>query len=244
MPKNMLKIDLHIHTIASGHAHCTIWEYIQQAKKLKMKAIGITEHGPSSTEALVSFIYFRELGRIPKIIDGVRVLKGAEANIINTKGDLDLDDETLKRLDYVMANIHPTTAYKNKGANINTKSIINTIKSGKINILTHPFVDKGLSSHIEEISEEACKNDVLLEIDTAYLSERRVNEAALQRLKTMIDTVRKYNKKIIVGTDSHNIWELGDISKLDKIKKEIGLTDNLIINNYPKELFKLLKIDE
>jgi putative hydrolase len=240
----MLKIDLHVHTIASGHAHCTILEYIQQAKKLKMKTIGITEHGPGSSEALVSYIYFRELGRIPKIIDGIRVLKGAEANIINIKGELDLDDETLERLDYVMANIHPTTPYKNKGEKINTQTIIKTIKSGKINILTHPFVDKGMPSDIKKISEAACKNNVLLEIDTAYLSERRINEKMLLDLKIMIDMVKKYNQKIIIGTDSHNIWELGNISGLDKFKKKIGLADELIINNYPEKLFKLLKIDE
>lgn len=240
----MLKIDLHIHTIASGHAHCTILEYIQQAKKLKMKAIGITEHGPGYAETIVSYTYFRELGRIPKVIDGVKILKGVETNIINTKGELDLDDETLKRLDYVMANIHSDTPYKNKGYKINTQAIINAIKSRKINILTHPFAEKGFPSDIKKVSEEACKNNVLLEIDVAYLSKRRLNETTVSNLKIMLDAVKKYKKKIIIGTDSHNIWELGDISNLDKIKKEIGLVDNLIINNYPKELFKLLKIDE
>jgi putative hydrolase len=240
----MLKIDLHVHTIASGHAHCTILEYIQQAKKLKMKVIGITEHGPGSTETLVSYIYFRELTRIPKIVDGVRILKGVEANIINAKGELDLDDDTLKRLDYVMANIHPDTPYKDGGPEINAQAVINAIKSGKINILTHPSVTKNIPVNVEKISEEACKNNVLLEVDIAYLSERRMKKDTLSNLKIMIDTAKKYQKKIIVGTDSHNIWELGDISKLDKIKKEIGLNDDLIINNYPKELFKLLKIDE
>ncbi len=209
-----------------------------------MKAIGITEHGPGYAETIVKSTYFKELGRIPKVIDGVRILKGVEANIINTKGELDLDDKTLQRLDYVMANIHSETLYKDKGSKLNTQAIINAIKSGKIDVLTHPFAEKGFPSDIKKISEEACKKDVLLEIDVAYLSKRRLNETTIPNLKIMIDTIKKYKKKIIIGADAHNIWELGDVANLDKIKKEIGLTDNLIINNYPKELFKLLKIDE
>jgi putative hydrolase len=240
----MLKIDLHIHTIASGHAHCTILEYIQQAKKLKMKAIGITEHGPGAENAIIDYLYFREIGRIPKIVDGIRILKGIEANIINTRGELDLDDETLSKLDYTMANIHSNAVYKDKGLKINTQTIVNAIKSGKINILTHPFAEKGIPIDIKKISEEACKNNVLLEIDVAYLSERRANATILPNLKIMLDVAKQYKKKIIVGSDAHNIWELGDDSILNKLKKEIGLTNSMIINNYPKELFKLLKIDE
>jgi putative hydrolase len=41
----MLKIDLHIHTIASGHAQNTILEFINQAKDLKMEVIGISDYG-------------------------------------------------------------------------------------------------------------------------------------------------------------------------------------------------------
>lgn len=106
----MLKIDLHIHTVASGHAHNTILEYINQVNKLKMKAIGISDHGPSDTESVVSRIYFLTIGRIPKKVDGVRILKGVEANIINVKGDIDVDDKVIERLDYVMANFHKETA--------------------------------------------------------------------------------------------------------------------------------------
>jgi len=80
----MLKIDLHIHTVASGHAHNTILEYMNQAKKLKMKAIGISDHGPNVSSEL----YFRTLRRIPRKIGGLLIFKGIEANIINENGDI------------------------------------------------------------------------------------------------------------------------------------------------------------
>ena len=239
----MLKIDLHIHTLVSGHAHNTILEYIHQAKKLKMKVIGFSEHGPGDGETLVSEIYFKEMERLPKIIEGVRVLHGIEADIIDKKGNLDISDEIAKKLDYIMANFHSKTPYKNQGVKINTEAMLSAIRSKKINILTHPFNTKIFPVDIKKISDEACKYDVLLEIDIAYIAGK-LNELAVPNLKIIIDTLKKHKKKLIVGSDAHNIWELADDSSLKKIQKEIGLTDNMIINNYPKELFKLLKINE
>lgn len=244
----MLKIDLHIHTIASGHAHCTIWEYIQQAKKLKMKTIGISEHGPMLRDALTSNNYFLVIGRIPEVVDNIRILKGAEANIINKKGEIDINNKVVDRLDYVMANLHDGASCKDRGPKLNTEAVINAINSGKVNIISHPAHFKRFKLDLDKVIEVACSRNVLLEINLShvkkYVDRPMEFPYGIINLKKIVEEIKKRKKKIIIGTDSHNIWELGDISKLDKIKKEIGLTDNLIINNYPKELFKLLKIDE
>lgn len=239
---SMLKIDLHLHTIVSGHAYNTILEYIEQAKKLKMKVIGFSEHGPKNVETIVTDIYFRHLRRIPKVVNGIRILKGVEANIINEKGDIDLDDKIIQCLDYVMGNCHYGTAYKDQGREMNTKTLVNAIYSGKIQIITHPFTDAYYDIDIKEVSDEACKNNVLLEVNLAYL--KNINENSLANLKNMIDIVRKKGKKIIIGSDAHTIWEMADDSHLQAIKEEIGLTDDLIINNYPEELFRFLGVEE
>lgn len=237
----MLKIDLHIHTILSGDSHSTLSEYIERAKKLKMKVIGISDHGPGINH-VVSHNHFRSLRRIPTHLDGVRVLKGIEANIIDTKGNIDLSDEILKTLDYTLASIHNGTPYKDKGAEINTLAYVNAIKSGKVKIISHPFHTE-VETNIEQIAIAACENNVLLEVDLFYLKPKILNEKNMTKLKKMIEIVKKYNKKIIVNSDSHNIWELADDSILDsKFKKEIGLKDDMIINNYPNELENFLGV--
>jgi putative hydrolase len=243
----MLKIDIHLHTIASGHAHNTILEYVMQAKKLKMRVIGISDHGPSDDTTTAGEIYFKLLERIPQKIEGVRVLKGIEANIIDNKGNLDISDKIADQLDYVMANFHRGSIYKNRGVGKNTEVMLKTIRSGKLNVITHLFDNETFPVDVEKIAEEACKKDVLLELDLQYIKKhinQRKSQEHLYNIKKMVKVAKKYKKKLIVNSDAHNIWELGDDSPLKKIKKEIGLTDNMIINNYPKELFKLLKIDE
>jgi putative hydrolase len=238
----MLKIDLHIHSIASGHAHNTILEYINRAKELKMKVIGISEHGPSMTGAAIDETYFRVLDRLPQRVDGVRILKGIEANIIDIKGSIDISDNVIDKLDYIMAGFHKNNPYKDKGSKANTKGMINAIRSGKIDIITHPFFTKDINFDVEKVYEEACKHNVMLEINLSYLKERKIQLDTLANLKKMMSMVTKYKKKVIVGSDAHNIWELADDDGLKKIKK-IGLKENIIINNYPRELFAQLEIE-
>ena len=46
------------------------------------------------------------------MLDGVRVLKGCEANIsADSENGLDLPDEVLELLDFVAVGLHPTTGF-------------------------------------------------------------------------------------------------------------------------------------
>lgn len=238
----MLKIDLHLHTIASGHAHNTILEYINQAKVLKMKMIGFSDHGSSMDGVAVNEWYFQVIKRIPAFVGGVRILKGIEANIINKKGGLDIDDKIIAEdLDFIIANLHEKTKYRDLGIKGNTESVVNAIKSGKINILSHPF-SIFYKVDTDVVYEEACLHNVLLELNLFRL-KKAMKTGSLLEVKKMIQVVRKYKKKIIVNSDAHNIWEMGDDSILEKAKNKIGLTKDLIINNYPKELNQLLRVE-
>jgi len=73
-----MKIDLHTHTIASGHAFGTVWENARAAKARGLEMIAITDHGPSMPGAS-NQLYFRCGDRIPRIIEGVKVLFGVES---------------------------------------------------------------------------------------------------------------------------------------------------------------------
>jgi putative hydrolase len=240
----MLKVDLHIHTIYSGHALNTMLECINRAKELKMEVVGFSDHGPSQSGCLVNESYLNTLHRMPRTVNGMRILHGIEANIINKNGSLDIPDEIITgKLDYVMAAIHPGNDYKDLGIKGNTEATIKTIKSGKVNILTHPYLCL-LSICTEEVYESACLHNVLLEVNISSLQKKFFNEKRVSDIKKMVQIVKKHNKKVIVGSDAHNIWEMGDDSNLKKIQKEIGLTDEMIINNYPQELMQLLRIGE
>ena len=99
------EVDVHTHTLASGHAYSTMKEMIEAAKEKGMKGLGITEHAPLM-DGTCKEIYFRNLRVVPREIDGVRLLLGAECNVYDEEGHLDLSLSTLKRLDVRIASLH------------------------------------------------------------------------------------------------------------------------------------------
>jgi len=230
----MLKIDLHIHTIHSGHAYGTFYDVVNEARKKKMNIIAITDHGPSMAGS-TSHIHFWMGHKKPEYKD-LNILWGCEANIINSKGDIDLSLGLQKKLDIVLVGFHDNCGYKDLGKKENTNAVINALKNPNIDVLTHP-TNPQFEYDFDKIFKAALDNNVLLELNLSYLGKGK----DIPLFKKMIDMTRKAGKKVVVNTDSHFIHTIGDDSILKKYWKELGLTKDVIINNYPDELMKFLK---
>lgn len=71
------------------------------------------------------------------MVDGVGILRGIEANIKNIDGEIDFFGDYLKQLDIVLAGFHEPV-YPPSDKATHTEAMINAIKSGKVDIITHP----------------------------------------------------------------------------------------------------------
>ena len=231
----MIKIDLHIHSIFSGHAFGTIYEIAAEAAKKSMQMIAITDHGPS-LQGVSGPIHFEMRGRMPQYIDGVRVLLGCEANIINEQGDLDLSEKRLAKLDLVLASLHKYTLFKDLGYDRNTRAILNALQNPYVKIISHPLHQRH-ECDTEAILNKAIDQGVLLELNLAYL---RHFPQDLPKFRAMIELVRRRGVKLIVNSDAHFLHEVGDDSILQELWKDLNISDDLIINNFPEELYKIL----
>jgi putative hydrolase len=229
----MLKIDLHIHSIHSGHAYGTFYDIVGEAKRKKMKFIAITDHGPAIPGS-ATWLHFNMGPRVPKYKD-LKVLWGCEANVMDAKGNIDLEPWLQKKLDILLVGLHDTSGYKDAGIVENTKAVINTLKNPNIDVLTHPTHPQ-FKYDFDKVFQAALDNNVLLELNLSKLARG----TDLPLFKKMIDMTRKAGKKIVVNSDSHFIHEIGDDAVLKKYWKELGLTEDIIINNYPDELMKFL----
>ena len=92
--------DIHTHTVASGHAYSTIMENVTCAANKGLELIAITDHGICTTRTL-DVNYFGGLKHLPETVNGVTLLKGVEANILDETGKLDVDEQTLSRLEQI-----------------------------------------------------------------------------------------------------------------------------------------------
>ncbi|PIN86604.1 hypothetical protein COV19_03745 [Candidatus Woesearchaeota archaeon CG10_big_fil_rev_8_21_14_0_10_44_13] len=237
----MLKIDLHIHSIHSGHAYGTIYDIMRDAKSKGMEMIAITDHGPSMLGAS-THIHFMMFGRSPKDHDGMEVLWGCEANIIDGEGSIDLDEKIVKKIDLLLLGLHLGTPYKDLGEKRNTEAVIKCFRKHPIHIFVHPAT-LFYKYDVEKVYQAACDNNILLEMNLANLAmlEDGDEKIRFEDLKKMVDIAKKNKKKIIVNSDAHFLHEIGDDSLLKKYWDRLGLDESMIINNYPDELRAFIK---
>ena len=74
-------LDIHTHSLASGHAYGTIREMAAAAAEAGLQVLGLAEHGPAIPGAVHPF-YFTNLGVIPKSLYGVQIMHGCEADVL------------------------------------------------------------------------------------------------------------------------------------------------------------------
>ena len=223
----MLSIDLHIHTLRSNEAFSSLYEIAYEAQNRDMLMIGITDHGPGVPEGAVES-YFRQGKRLPKELLGVRLLFGAEMNIMNEEGDLDLPDNVIAMLDVPAAGLHHPAV---NTVAANTRAMVNTIKSGRVKIITHPCSSVAVVD-IVAVTLEAIRHRVLLEINASHFRyPENLDDGYLKRLKIMVRLCREFQHPLIVGSDAHFYLEVGDDSALQKYYHELGLQVDDVINN-------------
>ena len=84
-------MDLHTHTLASGHAYNTLYEMVHSAAAKGVKLLGVTEHAPKIPGACHPF-YFINFKVVPRELSGVRLMLGCELNILDYQGTIDLKE--------------------------------------------------------------------------------------------------------------------------------------------------------
>ena len=190
-----IELDVHTHTIASGHAFSTLQEMAQAAADKGLKVLGITEHSPG-VPGTCHPIYFRNLHVVPRRMYGVELLLGAEINILDGKGNLDLDEDYMKMLDIRIAGIH-SLCYEYGTIEENTHGMVQVISNPFIHIISHPG-DGTAALHFEPMVLAAKEHHTLLEINNSSLKPTRNNPNARENNLTILRLCKKYEVPVII----------------------------------------------
>ena len=229
-------LDVHTHTIASGHAYSTLMENAKAASEKGIKVLGTTEHGISMPHS-PHIWYFNNYKVLPREMYGVTMLYGTEANIIDYDGNLDMDDSTLDILDIVIGSIHDEV-YKVGTVEENTSAFINVIRSGKVDIIGH-LGNPGVPVDFERIIKCAIENDVLIEINNSSFTTSRVG--SFSNCTEIASICKKYGAKLIINSDAHFCTRIGEFTEAVNMLESINFPDELIINKDPNKLLLRLK---
>ena len=238
----MYVCDMHTHSIASGHGtSSTIADMAKAAAAKGIQVLGITDHGPA-TVAAGTESYFRSLAYAPEIRSGVRICYGAEVNIVDFAGNIDLPDDILDGLDYAIASIHHPNL-KPGSAVANTLAYTQAMRHPKVRIIGHPD-DARYPVDYELLADAAAEYGVILEVNNSSLSPDGYRGDTRPNDLKMLAACRKRNLPVIMASDSHGPGHIGDFTWAEQILREVNYPAELILNSRPEKIREALRICE
>jgi DNA polymerase (family 10) len=223
--------DLHLHSTWSSDGKNTIEEMARKCIERGYQYMVITDHSHYLREARLE-AQWREIEQVNERVAPFRILRGIEANIRST-GEVDVDEETLAELDWVVASLHQAFD-KNP-----TERIMSAMEHPFVHCIGHPTARKinkrgPADVDIERVIEKALETKTFLEInsqpdrlDLRDVNARRAGEAGL---------------KLPVNTDAHQVSALDWMDIGIAQARRAWLTKDHVLNTRTwKQLEKLKK---
>lgn len=232
--------DLHTHTVASGHAFSTVNEMARAAAEAGLAALGLTDHGPALPGGPHRY-HFYAMRFIPRYIDGVRILRGVEANILDEQGTLDLEQQALDSLDFVTAGLHENCGYSGGDADRNTAAVLAAMERPLVKCISHPG-NPVFPLHYERVVRAALATGTALEINNSSLwasrKGSRDNCALIARLCAGIGA------PIMIGSDAHISQGVGVFDNALRLVEEAGISEVQVMNASMERLIAFLGLPE
>ena len=222
-----IELDVHTHTIASGHAYNTIDEMTRKANSIGLENLAITEHTPKMPGSC-NMLYFTNLKILPERKYDVNRLFGCEANIVNLYGEVDMPDGLLRKMDIVIASFH-IPCVKAGSVKENTRALINAMKNPYIDIIGHPD-DSRYAVDMEMVVDAAKEYQTLLELNNSSLKPNGPRQGARENDIKMLELCKKKDVCITIGSDAHIEEDICNFGFAEELLEEVNFPDRLIVN--------------
>ena len=232
-------MDLHTHTIASGHGYSTLQENIAQARQMGLKYLGLSEHGPKIPGGPHVY-FFSNYKCIPRQHGDLRLLCGVEVNIMDDLGGMDLKDSLLEQMDYVIASMHPPCIAPGS-KEYNTRAAIRAMEKPYVKILGHPD-DARYPLDYEELVRAAKSEGVVLEVNNSSLHPGSPRPGAAENIAIMLECCMKHQVPVLLGTDSHISFTIGKFDRALEVIEKVQFPKELILNYEPENIHRLVNI--
>ena len=230
--------DLHTHTLSSTHAYDTFDAMTKMAAEIGYRALAITDHAPSMPDA-PHIWHFQNLDSMSRMMNGVALLQGAEVNVMDTFGGLDLPQTLLAGLDWVVASIH-------------SPCVPGTLSRKEANrlwlaIAENPYVDSIGHSEQENyrydydfVTKVFAKNNKVVELNGNSFNARK---DGVPNMKPLLRACMNSGCKIALDSDAHSVDMLrGGMQRLYQMLEEVNFPQELIVNASCENLVEELKV--
>ncbi|MDQ2910099.1 MAG: DNA polymerase/3'-5' exonuclease PolX [Actinomycetota bacterium] len=195
---SQLRGDLHTHTHWSADGKNTLTEMVEAARARGYAYYAITDHSHYLREGRME-AQAKEIEKVAKRAAPLRLLQGVEVNI-KADGTLDVPDEALAGLDWVVASIH--TAFDRNP----TERVLATMENPHVDCIGH-LTGRKLSRRepmeidIERVVEKALETGTFLEINS--------QPDRLDLCDVHARVAGEAGAGVVVSSDAHRVKALG-----------------------------------
>lgn len=231
--------DLHVHTVASGHAYSTIGEIAAEAASRGLKGVGMTDHGPALPGGPHPY-HFAALRFVPRYLGGVRVFRGIEANIVG-EGTIDLDESLLERLDLVMAGFHEGCGFGGLDCEANTRAVLALMENPRVKIIVHPG-NPNFPLDYEAVARRGAETGTALEINNASFSVSR--KGSFENCRQVVRLCARFGTPVSVASDAHIAQGVGEFGDALQELAAAGVKWEQVVNRTLAAALEFLGLEE
>jgi len=219
----MLTVDLHVHSLFSACGLHTILELMEEARRIGLKAMAITDHGPAVGGSRVNSVFFE---RFRSPWPDLTLYKGLELNVLGDRGKTDLPWEYMPFVDILLLGVHHNIT-AGKSAEFYTDLAMAAMeKNPFIDIITHPNAP-GYPLEFRKVAEKAKGLGMAVELNNSkILYKRSTAEVALE----LIHACKEAGCLMSVDSDTHALLELGNDDAVRPLLEQAGFPDSHIVN--------------
>jgi DNA polymerase (family X) len=223
--------ELHCHSTWSTDARGTLEEMAGTAKSRGDRFLCITDHSHYLRGGRLE-AQWKEIDEINARVKGFKVLRGIEVNI-RADGSLDVDDDTLAQLDWVVASLH--TSFDKSP----TERILGVMDNPHVDCIGHLTGRRllkrdGAAVDVERVVERAVETGTALEINS--------QPDRLDMRDTHARLAGEAGVRMPITTDAHSVGALGYAELGVAQARRAWLTKEQILNTRPwREIKKLAK---
>ena len=227
--------DLHLHTDRTDGRE-SLETMVRAARDRGYAYCAITDHSKALAmsrgfdEARVRRSV-TEIEAVRKAVPGIHVLHGLEVDIL-ADGALDLDDETLALLDWVIVSLHSRL---DQSGDVMTARVLRALSHPLVHAMGHPtarmFGSRPPAAlDLEQVIARAAERGVALEIN-AQPHRMDLSDTNARR-------ARARGVPLVIDTDAHTLPEMDHMRYGVFVARRAGLTKGDVLNTLPFERFR------
>jgi DNA polymerase (family 10) len=217
-----LRGDLHSHSTWSSDGKGTIEEMARGAAERGHEYLAVTDHSHYLRDGRLE-AQAEELAAVEQRLAPLRLLRGIEVNI-RADGSLDVADDTLAGLDWVVASLH--TAFETSP----TERILAAVENPHVDCIGHLSGRRlsrrrGAEIDVERIVARAAETGTALEINS--------QPDRLDMRDTHARLAGEAGVRVAINTDAHSVGALGYLELGLSQARRAWLTREQVLNTRP-----------